>query len=484
MSIRNLGDWSPLDRGSDPIHADPDQIHVSQGRYKNIATTIEDSVATLTKIVETNSESLAGQYVDALREDAQSLRDRLTKAGVRYSDVAREIAIYEPELDRALHESAGALEDARAAEAAQTKADAMPDPQEDEDGSVSAEERQKGRDKTAAQDRADGSLSAARSRLDSALAALDVAGKRLGDNVNEKRYEDGLTDSFKDKLDAVMAQISRIFAIIGMVFAVLAILIPGVNVLVLGSVVAGAVALVANTVLYAHGKGSVLDVVLGAVGLGLAGVGAGLSLVAKGMSQSAQSLARITRGFRTVNTRPPQLNFTPGGMGQNINLGRMTPGAPGVPAGGPSVVQGLGPARNISVFPPVNNSATQWRNLSDWFNNPATNWLLGKGGQITPDVGFWRSTVEQLKGARDMWKGLFSNPGTFAKDWAGVIGGWSGYRDLSAVMSAVGGKASPLWMVWGGFNGTFELGGNLVYNGGRLEEWMPSVNPPGVAEQG
>lgn len=135
MSIRNL-DWSPLDRHSDPVHADPDVVAAAQKRYAHIATTIDDATAKLQQIVSTNSDSLAGQYVQGLKSEASSLNDRLTKAAVRYHDVANEIGKYEPDLDQGLSETAAALTDAEAAKTAQTKANGMPDPQKSSDGTT------------------------------------------------------------------------------------------------------------------------------------------------------------------------------------------------------------------------------------------------------------------------------------------------------------------------------------------------------------
>ena len=479
MSIRNLGDWSPLDRHSDPVHADPDMVQSAQKRYQHISTTIDDVVTRLQKIVDTNSDSLVGQYVSGLKDDAGSIKDKLSKAAVRYSDVAGEIAKYEPDLDVGLKETAGALDDARAAKTAQTKASALPDPQKASDGTVSAEEQQKATDKTKATAAADTDLANAKKRLTNALDALNVAGKRLGDAVNCKKYNDGLTDSFKDKLNAVMAMISKIFGIIGMILGVLALLIPGVNLLMLASVVAGAVALVADSVLYANGEGSILDVVLGAVGLGLAGLGAIASVVTKGRANSAKAAAGAVSKIRPVPKNPPHLEFNPGALGEDISL---RPGAAAGAAGkgGPSVRAGFNSVPED--FIPSSNPATNWTSTSDWFNNPATNWLLGKGGLPTADVGFWKSFVSQGKGGLGMWSTLFSDPLKFGKDWAGVIGGLGGFRDLSAIMGAVGGKISPLWFVWGGLNGAFGIGA-LIYSGGRAQEWIPSVNPPGVAAQ-
>ncbi|MEZ0090216.1 hypothetical protein [Streptacidiphilus sp. EB129] len=471
MTIRNLGDWSPLGLDSDPVHADPDVIAASQKRYQHIATTIDDATAKLQMIVDTNSDSLAGQYVGALKSTVGSLKDRLSKAAVRYHDVADGIGTYEPELERGLSETAGALTDAEAASTAQTKAKSMPDPQKSSDGSITPAEQQKGTDKTKATTNADSDMSAAKNRLNSALDALNVAGKRFGDSVNNKRYDDGLTDTFKDKLDAVMAKISQVFAIIGMILGVLAILIPGVDVLVLAGVVAGAITLVANIVLYKDGKGSLADVIMGAVGLGLAGLGAIASVIGKGLGSAAKTLGTLAGRPRPVTVNPPQLHWGPGAP---VELTQLGPAAGAGARGGPNVVSAVQTLPADFVIP--QNAATGWTNMSDWFNNPATNWLLGKGGAVTPEIGFWQSAGMQFGKAGEMWATLFSNPLKFAGDWAGVIGGLSGFRDLSAVMAAIGGKINPLWFAWGGLNGAFGMGG-LIYTGGRLVGWIPSVNP-------
>ncbi|MEY9874617.1 hypothetical protein ABH931_004117 [Streptacidiphilus sp. MAP12-33] len=474
MSIRSL-DWSPLGLDADPVHADPDVVDAAQKRYTHIATTIDDAVAKLQQIVETNSDSLAGQYVGGLKDESGSLKDRLGKAAVRYHDVATQIGLYEPDLDRGLSETAGALTDAEDARNDQTKAQALPDPQKNPDGTTSPAEQQKGDDKKKAEDDANAKVTAAQTRLNNALDALNVAGKRFGDAVNSKNYDDGLTDSYKDKLDAVMAKISQIFGIIGMILGVLAILIPGVDVLVLAGVVAGAVSLVANAVLYHDGKGSVLDVVLGALGLGLAGLGGLASVIGKGLANEAKGFANLFGRARPnvagqpLTHNPPLLQFGPDAP---LELNPI-----GGPAGSSVFVQTRMAPQD---FPVPQNAATGWTNMSDWFNNPGTNWLLGKAGAVTPEFGFWQSAGMQFGKAGELWGSLFSNPLKFGQDWAGVVGGYSGFRDLSAIRGAIGDSISPLWFVWGGLNGAFGMGG-LIYTGGRLQGWIPAVNPPGVA---
>lgn len=488
MTIRNLGDWSALDLDGDPVYADPDAVRSAQQRYQHIATTIDDATAKLQQIVGTSSDSLAGQYVQGLQSAASSLNDRLTKAGVRYHDVADQITTYEPALDDALTETAAALVEARIAVDAQTKASNMPDPQKGADGSVSADEQAKGTAKTKATDDANAQLTAAKNRLNSAMDALNTAGKRFGDAVNSKNYKDGLTDTLKDKIDAVMAKISQIFAIIGMILGALAILIPGVDVLVLAGVVAGAITLVANITLYADGKGSLADVILGAVGLGLAGLGAIVGVVGKSISGIAKATAIANRGgddgIELVPLRPP---------GKVPNYSR--PFGPGNPRPGgpiPNYSRPFGPGNVPRTEPPAPapapagapppNAAADWQNLSDWYNNPATNWLLGKFGAATPDVGFWGSAGKQLGDVGAMWKNLGSNPLQFGKDIGSIIGGVKGAQGLSDIVGAAGlGKISPLWYVWGGLNGAFGVGAGFVYTGGRLNGWIPALNPPGYA---
>ncbi|MFI7100873.1 hypothetical protein ACIBK8_16060 [Streptomyces sp. NPDC050161] len=482
MSIRKL-DWSPLDLDRDPVHADLDVVHEAQKRYQKIATTIDDAVDKLEKIVESGSEALVGKYVQGLKKDAGSIKESLDKAGVRYHDVANEIGKYEPDLKHGLDETAAARTDAEEAEGAQKKAKAMPDPEKDSDGEISSEEKDKGTAKDKATTDADGKMTAAKNRLHSAVDALNVAGKRFGDAVNCKKYEDGLTDSTKDKIDAVLAKIGKIFGIIGMILGVLAILIPGVNVLVLAGVAAGVVSLVASSVLYAHGKGSIVDVIMGAVGLGLAGLGGIASVVGKGISNAAKNAAVFGKG------RPGPITTGGGNNIEMVTLGAAGRGVPNFsrPFGPgntfrpvPNFSRPLGPGNSFRPLVPPGNAATNWKNMSEWFNNPATNWMLGKGGFLTPEAGFWSSAGSQFKDVGKFWAMLKSDPAKFGKDFGGILTGTQGARDLSAIVQAANlGKISPLWYVWGGVNGAFGMGG-LIYSGGRQMGWIPNVNPPGV----
>lgn len=113
--------------------------------------------------------------------------------------------------------------------------------------------------------------------------------------------------------------------------------------------------------------------------------------------------------------------------------------------------------------------------MSDWFNNPATNALLGKGGFVTPEVGFWASNGEQFR------KGIegLGNLGTLngAKDFGRGFIGIQSADDLANVAGSVGQTISPGWYAFGAGSRVFDLGA-IGYTGGRLDGKIPSVPGP------
>lgn len=438
MSVRNLGDWSPLDLDSDPVYADPDKIDEAQKRYQKISDTLDDAIAKLTKIVDQGSDSLAGQYVEGLKSDASDVKDSLSKASVRYRDVASQIKIYQPHLQEGLDETAGALDDARDAKDAQTKAKAMPDGKKNDDGTLSPDEQQIQDAKDKATNAADDALSAAKNRLNNAMNALNTAGKAFGDAVNCNNYDDGLTDSLKDKIDAVFKEIGYVFGIIGMILGVLAILIPGVDLIVFAGLAAGVVSLVSSAVLYADGDGSLLDVVLGAVGLGVGIAGLGLGALGKGL------------GLGKLGSDPqgaPKIDFAPGWSGKPPKISWDENGDPvwegGAGSGDHGWVSGAG---NGKV---------------DWPEGPGVGdpVLVPPPPEIPP--AFWTQFT-----------------GYLGKVWE-ALSGLSNAKDLSKALLALGfGKIPWLSFTWGGFNSIFNLA-NLIIAGGEATKWFPDVNPPG-----
>ncbi|MFI1995897.1 WXG100 family type VII secretion target [Actinoplanes sp. NPDC020271] len=302
--------------------ADPAEIDTVQKRYQHISDTIDDTVAKLRKIIDAGSDALVGEWVEPLKKDATSIHDSLSKAAVRYHDVATEIDRYQPDLQHAIDEVTAAENEQDDGTAAVKSAAAMPDPQKGPDGTVSPEEQQKAADKERAQDEAQSRVTAAKNRLEAALDALDVAGKRFGDAVNCKNYDDGLTDSLKDKIMAVLKKISDIFAVVALVLTALAFLIPGVNGLAMAAFVVGAVLLISDIALLAGGEGSALSVALDAVGLGIGGLAARLGNAGKSLDDYRKLLGKKVP---PIGIKPP-----PGG-GKPVGVG--SPAGPSMPAG-------------------------------------------------------------------------------------------------------------------------------------------------------
>lgn len=448
MSVRNLGDWSPLGRGGDPVHADLDKVQEAGVHYRKVATTLDDAVARLDKIV-SGTDGLKGEYADQVRDDARSVRDSLQKAGVRYGDVADQIGIYLPELTTALSETKTALEEATTAKAGLTTATGMPEGVPGEDGQLPEEERAKDDARSKAVTAAEDAIAQARRRMDNALGALDVAGKRFGDAVNCKRYDDGLSDTWKDKLLWFFDKISKALTIIAMVLGILCLIFPGIAALVALAAVVAVVSLAVTATLYAEGKEGLPDLLFSILGVVTLGIGTVVSLGGK----------LIAVGFRGFFANAASaLRFRPGTM-----LGAGRPPSPGIE---------LGPIGSV-LRPPVGRPAG-WVNQSDWFNNPLTNWLMGKshwGRMLMPEVGFWTSSKQQLFAAGKLWETILKNPRAGFTEWAGVVGGWSGYR--AAAFALPLNTLSPLWAAWGGVSTFLTLVTGLAWAGGRYTEVIP-----------
>jgi uncharacterized protein YukE len=386
VSVRNLGDWSPLDLDKDPIYTDVERIEEARKRYQKIAVTIDDAIKRLKKIVDAGSESLAGQYVEGLKSEATSIRDNLTKAKTRYDDVAGEIKKYQPNLQLALDDTKKALTAARDAKTARSTADAMADPQPAGDGTISPEENTKGELKKRAIEDAGSDLTTAKTKLTDAMTALNTAGKSFGDAVNSKRYNDGLSDSGWDKFINGLKIAAKVFAWIGIAIGILAIFIPGVGVIVAG-LIAGAITLGLEIALYKYGEGSIADVVIAAVGLGLFAV-AGAAVL--------RGLGGVARGPNTaieLRPLPPRVDFAgPGGR----------------PAAGPGLQAPGGPI------------------------------VVGTTNVTHPPIGIFGALAWDFKNLTGFWQLLTSAPATFLKNWGALVTGLQSVPGLATLLGVSG----------------------------------------------
>lgn len=422
--------------------ADRERVAVAATRYAEIADTLRSAVGRLEKVVAAGSEGMVGQSVDAIREDAQGARDKLAKAAVRYEDAAREIAIYLPELDAVTEEVRRAEAEAEEARSSAAAAAGLPQGVPDDEGVLSDEERAKDEERLARTTQAQDAAAGARARLEGALGRLDAAGRRLGDNVNAQRYDDGLSDTVKDKFLAALNIIAKVLTAIGMVLALLCIVFPGVAALVLAAVGVAVASLVATSILYAEGKEGLVDLVLAIVGVLTFGIGSAISLGGKVLAVAGRTFDGMSDLLRGAMT-----GFR--GMGR---------------AAGPGGIE----LRTMGGV--ADDAGRAWRNQSDWFNNRWVNDLLGKVNPLLkPEVGLWQSSKEQWQAAIDMWKAFPGAKSDTLWKWLGTTGGWSGYTARIQSLAGLQTFASPLWAVWGGFSVLSGVFG-IVWGGGRMPE--------------
>ena len=82
-------DWSALDRDSDPVPGDADELAAEGRHYSAVALTIRDQVARLRSIAV--GEGLSGGYADSLRDSSAELADGLERARGRFETVGAEL---------------------------------------------------------------------------------------------------------------------------------------------------------------------------------------------------------------------------------------------------------------------------------------------------------------------------------------------------------------------------------------------------------
>ena len=277
------GNWALLDQSSDPVVADVPVVQELVTYYKTIAEEITSEADVLRRIGDGDDAQFKGATADAVRKKSKEVAASLTKMSGRYDAIRDALTAYLPELQHALDESAGALQDAEEADAAGTRAASMPDPSKDraQDAPPMTTEEQdavsaKGRASSAAQGDAD----AAKARLHRALDGITAAGKAAAATIRAS-WHDGLHDTLGDKIKAFFSKllklIVKIFTYIGIALAALAILIPGVGVLAIMGAVAAGVGLVAQLGLVALGEGNVFDLVMAVVGVATLGIGSGIT---------------------------------------------------------------------------------------------------------------------------------------------------------------------------------------------------------------
>lgn len=270
-----MGEWTLLGHGSDPVVADTAVIDDRVAHYRKLADEMQVNAERLDRIAD--GTALAGRYADELRKSSGEVARDLHQVVGRYQAVAGALETYEPEVQHALAESQGALDDAVAANGSAQAAAGMTVEQPAEGQQLTPEQSAHNDEKTARTNQAADALAAAKGRLNRALDALDGAGRAAAGTIRQG-FGDGLKDSGWDRFVhgfmKFLKILVKVLTYIAMALAVIALVIPGLGEIIFAAGVAmAAVTVAANGALVAAGEGSWADFGIAIAGLLTFGVG-------------------------------------------------------------------------------------------------------------------------------------------------------------------------------------------------------------------
>ncbi len=300
-------DWTALQQWDDPIPGDWQKVKTSATRYSGIAEAILAAKADLLAVCEDGW--MEGDAIDAVREVAVQVADRIGRAHERYQGVATALAGYVEPLRSAQDASVSLLDQAESQRTDRNYARGRVDYWTDElnrlmyqggDPQDAEEARQKltywlGRVSTAESD-----LWGLISQLNAVVAERDAAANAAADAIEDVESSGGLNDDVWDDVDQFLAEhgelIDQILTIAGYIaaaLAVIALFVPGLNLLVLGVGIAIAAATILNVAAkVTTGRISIVEAVLTtALALVPFGVGKILGNAAKGPMNALRDVA-------------------------------------------------------------------------------------------------------------------------------------------------------------------------------------------------
>ena len=311
MSARS-GRWELLGVSSDPVPADGAVVQRLADVYGVTGQAIEESASKLKGLSELDG--WTGDAAEKFAESAEDVTGDLQAAHQRYEEAGRALKRFVDPLVDAREESWGALKDAEAAEAelGRTAGDSL-------DGVATPTDEQKeaqGR-REDAHGAAAGQMTAAKSRLESAIQVLDAAARvcaeavrNAADNGKDGRW-DNVKGSLRDFADwAHLDVVVKILTVLAIAIAAVGLgilLFASAPFWVTGLLIAGAVvgglSLAANLIMASseHEKGSWTNVALDIVGLVTLGASALFTKSAKA-AVAAQRASAATEAATTART--------------------------------------------------------------------------------------------------------------------------------------------------------------------------------------
>lgn len=256
-------DWSILNHWSDPVPGSPSGVERASKRYLTIADSIADAKLTILGVFD--NDELVGDSIDAVREVALDVADRIGRAKERYVGVGNALAVYVQPLEDAQRDSENILNAAIAARDERDYAEGRVYYWERElDEAVAAQDTARS---TKAEDKieqwrgelygASNTINSAVQNLQAVIDARNAAANRAADAIEKVENTGGLNDDFWNNVDQWFEEnpwINEAITIAGYIAAALAIVamfVPGLNLIiaiVIGVIIA---ATVLNAVLQA-----------------------------------------------------------------------------------------------------------------------------------------------------------------------------------------------------------------------------------------
>ena len=311
-------DWSPLDRGGDPVPGEPDVVEDGGAHYTRVAQAIAVAADRLRQIA--GGLDMTSRAVDELREKSREVAGQVERAHERYAGVGAALTAYsgphrtaQSDSSRALHDAVDARERLAAAQAQVSSAQGSLDRARQQASSAPPDAAP--RDLSGlegavhtAQNRvqeAEDDLAAAKRLCDQAVedrdAAADRAVRAIRDVEDSGDLEDGWWDDWGSKVAGVVAKVAGAIATVAGVAALAVAWIPVIGqaaAAVLGTIalVAAAVSFIANLSLALTDKGSWTNVVLDGISLATFGLGRAVIGGARAAYGGAQATARLSAG--------------------------------------------------------------------------------------------------------------------------------------------------------------------------------------------
>lgn len=295
-------DWSPLQWSSDPVPGDWAEVSRASGRYAAVAAAIARAEADLTNAFD--GDDMRGEAIDAMREVAVEVADRIGRAAQRYEGVADALRGYVEPLRAAQSESLTLLQRALESRESVASADQQTRYWQDEHqrraimGEPDADEAlRQWQFWNSRSIEAHGDISSAIQALNGIIEARDQAAEYAAGRIEEVENTGNINDDFWDKVDQFLTDnpwIDTVIEIAGYVaaaLAVIALFVPGLNVVVLVVSVGVAAAVIANAWAKAGtGRSSVLEAI----------VTTALAIIPFGVGKVLGNVAAASRGAMTT----------------------------------------------------------------------------------------------------------------------------------------------------------------------------------------